>query len=545
MSGADESAATNAIDDTESRSEESVAARVRRRLRELDPVKYGWLGLLAVPGHLVDSLAFMQLFGLFFFLFFWIFLEPLVDLALKRGADEETEPTDWIHMGDWREWAVAYLSIPLTFLNPLVLAQDGLQLLGSGVASVRHRGSVPDPTDDRPIDYRLPVDGTWTVVNGSLEKEYSHSWLPLTQRYAYDFVITDDDGRTRPVDTGPAVEDYYCYDEPVLAPADGVVVDVLDTDLEPSRGGGFAHPLKRDIPGNYVTIQHAPDEYSCLAHLVPGSVAVEPGERVERGQRVGRCGHTGNSSEPHLHFQVQDHPVFGLAAGIPLRFANVEVESPWLDGERASEDATTPATETTDDGAGGDERERTVDDGGPTAITAGQRVTTAEQPARAAAESPTRAADGAGPARSRKSARASPRPRALATLERLALGGVVAGVLAVLATVATGIAGVPVAPLAVALVLAAAAGVGFGWRFVVGGPDRVSRPGWPGAPLGIGLVAALWATVPAARSPVVLVGLGVAAYVLFGEYDRYALRRAFDRGPEPEAGSASDRSVRS
>jgi murein DD-endopeptidase MepM/ murein hydrolase activator NlpD len=110
-----------------------------------------------------------------------------------------------------------------------------MQLLGSLVAIGRHRGSLPDPeTYDQSTSYRLPVEGTWTVVNGSPIKEYSHSWFPATQRYAYDFVITDEEGRSRPAGTDTSIENYYCYDQPVLAPADGVVVDVHDDD--PPRG---------------------------------------------------------------------------------------------------------------------------------------------------------------------------------------------------------------------------------------------------------------------------------------------------------------------
>ncbi|WP_049928758.1 M23 family metallopeptidase [Halopiger goleimassiliensis] len=523
---------------------ESAATRLRQLLRNLDPGRFGLLGFLSVPGYLVESLSVLQPLVLFFLLLLWPLVEPLFDYALKRGADEETEPTDWIHMGDPREWAVSYLSIPLAFVNPPVLVQDVLQLLGSGVAMVRHRGSVPDPSDERPITYRLPVEGTWTVVNGSLEKEYSHSWIPTTQRYAYDLVVTDEDGHSRPAGTKPAVEEYYCYDEPVLAPADGVVVDVLDTDLEPSRGGGFAHPLKRSIPGNYVTIQHAPEEFSTLAHLVPGSVAVQPGERVERGQQVGRCGHSGNSTEPHLHLQFQDHPTFELAAGIPPRFANVDVESPWLDA------------------ADGD-----PDSSGPTAITAGQRVTTvdsargaSDQSSSAAAstrqespettgdasestrapDEPTAATDGAGRSGATGSADGPLRSPVAVTLERFAFGVGVAAVTAVLVGIVARVAGLEVGALETALVLAGGAGAGLGWRLLAGRAGRMLRPGGFGAPLGVVAVSLLWAAVPAARWPAALLTVGVAGYVAIGALDRRLLRRAFERRASRDARAGTE-----
>ncbi|WP_121741866.1 M23 family metallopeptidase [Natronorubrum halophilum] len=485
----------------EKRQPKSRAGRLRRRLHELDPARFGVLGVLSLPGYLVESLAFMRMFTLFFLLFFWVLLEPLVDLALKRSADSDTEPTDWIRMGDWRELVVAYFMIPVTFLNPLALVQDLLQMLGSGVAYVRHRGSVPVAGDDQQASYRLPVEGTWTVVNGSLEREYSHSWLPMNQRYAYDFVVTDEDGRSLPEGTGPAVGAYHCYDEPVLAPADGVVVDVLDTEFEPSCGGGFSHPLKRDIRGNYVTIQHAPDEYSCLAHLVPSSVAVEPGERVERGQSIGRCGHSGNSSEPHLHFQVQDHPTFEMAAGVPVRFENATVESPWLE-----DDDPRPAV--------------TEDEAESTAITAGQRVT--------AVGSADRKRD------SDDQPLSIPGRKTVATLERLAFGGIVGGLLMF-------VAGIVVGPGETALVLAAAALVGVGFWLVAGRWNRARRPGGVGTSLGIALVAALWAGFPAVRSSTPFVLVGVALYVLVAEYDRVRLRRAYGSRKRPQSESEGER----
>lgn len=79
-------------------------------------------------------------------------------------------------------------------------------------------------------------------------------------------------------------------------------------------------PLQYRLAGNYVVIKHAENEYGFLAHLKQGSICVEPGEDVERGQEIGRCGHSGNSSEPHLHFHVHDHPTPYLGAGLPIQF---------------------------------------------------------------------------------------------------------------------------------------------------------------------------------------------------------------------------------
>ena len=54
--------------------------------------------------------------------------------------------------------------------------------------------------------------------------------------------------------------------------------------------------------------------------LLNGSVAVEPGDSVSAGDRLGLCGNSGNTSEPHLHFHVQDKPRFGQGNGKPAFF---------------------------------------------------------------------------------------------------------------------------------------------------------------------------------------------------------------------------------
>jgi murein DD-endopeptidase MepM/ murein hydrolase activator NlpD len=72
--------------------------------------------------------------------------------------------------------------------------------------------------------------------------------------------------------------------------------------------------------GNYVVIDHQNGEYSFLAHLKQGSVAVQVGVRVEPGDLLGLCGNSGNSSEPHLHYHLQNAPGFPGGQGLPAQF---------------------------------------------------------------------------------------------------------------------------------------------------------------------------------------------------------------------------------
>ena len=73
------------------------------------------------------------------------------------------------------------------------------------------------------------------------------------------------------------------------------------------------------VGGNFVVVRHAGGEYSHYAHLAEGSVRVKPGDEVVRGQALGRLGHTGNSTEPHLHFTVADGPDPLYARSLPVR----------------------------------------------------------------------------------------------------------------------------------------------------------------------------------------------------------------------------------
>jgi murein DD-endopeptidase MepM/ murein hydrolase activator NlpD len=82
----------------------------------------------------------------------------------------------------------------------------------------------------------------------------------------------------------------------------------------------------KEPAGNIVVIKHTNGEYSNYLHLKPGSVQVKAGDQVKQGQVIGKVGHSGNSTEPHLHFQVTDGEDPMYSRGIPVKFKNVSVE---------------------------------------------------------------------------------------------------------------------------------------------------------------------------------------------------------------------------
>lgn len=153
-----------------------------------------------------------------------------------------------------------------------------------------------------PVDIQLPFYGEWTVSQ-------AHNGTPTHQgawRYALDFVVTDEDRKTYRL-PGDQLSDYYCYQLPVLAPADGEVVAVEDG-IRDNRIG------EADLQhnwGNTIVIKHAAQLYSKLSHLKKDSFKVKVGDRVRKGDVLGLCGSSGRSPEPHLHFQLQAAPYIG------------------------------------------------------------------------------------------------------------------------------------------------------------------------------------------------------------------------------------------
>ena len=158
----------------------------------------------------------------------------------------------------------------------------------------------------------------WYVFwGGSTLAQNYHNNTPQ-QKYAYDFIITDEKGLSH-FGNGSRNEDYYDYGKKILAAADGEVVEVIDGVLE--NEPGKMNPFS--AIGNAIIIKVGEEEYITYAHLKTYSILVKPGDKVNKGQIIGQCGNSGNSSEPHLHFQMQDAPDIAQGKGIKMRFGKL------------------------------------------------------------------------------------------------------------------------------------------------------------------------------------------------------------------------------
>jgi murein DD-endopeptidase MepM/ murein hydrolase activator NlpD len=161
------------------------------------------------------------------------------------------------------------------------------------------------------IMYRLPVVGEWRVRR-------THYGAKNDQAYALDLVIAGSQMNMRRGRFTNA--DFPSYGKPIVADAPGVVIIVVDG--VPDNEPGIVN--RYDMHGNYVVIDHENGEYSLMAHLIPGSITVGRGQRVNAGSQLGLCGNSGQSTMPHLHWQVMDNSNASVARGIPPRLIPYE-----------------------------------------------------------------------------------------------------------------------------------------------------------------------------------------------------------------------------
>jgi Peptidase family M23 len=148
----------------------------------------------------------------------------------------------------------------------------------------------------------------------------------VPERYAIDFIKLGDDGSSYSGDQYRN-SSYYAYDIPILAIADGKIVTVKDGLPEnvPHTNKLAVAMTLATVAGNHIVEDIGGGLYAGYAHIIPGTITVKAGERVRRGQVLGRLGNSGNSSEPHLHLQVCDAPSFLICEGVPMEFKRMSL----------------------------------------------------------------------------------------------------------------------------------------------------------------------------------------------------------------------------
>ncbi|MFD3656279.1 M23 family metallopeptidase [Streptomyces sp. NPDC058620] len=197
-----------------------------------------------------------------------------------------------------------------------------------------------------PVEAEPPVTGRWTALNSPADKVPSHGTHGYGQTYAID-IVAEPEGPGAPVRPPfrwlwPVVRrnrDFPAFGAPLLAVADGTVVHASHGQrdhLSRNSGPALAYLMlieasvrdmtsARRIFGNHLVLDLGDGTYAVYAHLRRGSLRVKAGDTVRAGQELAECGNSGNSTEPHVHFQLMDDPDLDVARGIPFRWRGIGV----------------------------------------------------------------------------------------------------------------------------------------------------------------------------------------------------------------------------
>jgi hypothetical protein len=205
-------------------------------------------------------------------------------------------------------------------------------------------------SDVEPIAIKFPLSGEWCAANTPGHKVPSHGTDQLGQRYAYDFIQIDWDQKgykfyktplLRSLVFGAKLKDTYCWSKPIYSPFDGEVVEVKDG-LEERNPVHFVRDLAiviknafsfrggsnndlHSVVGNFIILKKQDGVFCLIAHARTGSIKVTEGQMVKEGQELAQVGHSGNSTAPHLHFQLMNSATLMEAEGVPCSFKSYQV----------------------------------------------------------------------------------------------------------------------------------------------------------------------------------------------------------------------------
>ncbi|MGH9337610.1 MAG: M23 family metallopeptidase, partial [Vicinamibacteria bacterium] len=240
--------------------------------------------------------------------------------SIENPAGPELPPgraVSWVRIPFGAPWFAEIDRIELTF---------SLSTQGGRKGVARH--SVPVVHRRHQARFRLPFSDNWAAHAGNdLATGHRRTGLNSLTMYGWDFTRMGPNGLPYRTD-GSTPADYWGYDEPVLAAADGVVVHMRN-DI-PDYGVGETPPrevLEKDgdvFSGNLVTLDHGNGEFTLTCHMRAGTVPVSIGEEVVAGQLLGRVGNSGVSMYPHVHFNLMDGGSWLEAKGVPALFSDFE-----------------------------------------------------------------------------------------------------------------------------------------------------------------------------------------------------------------------------
>lgn len=193
-----------------------------------------------------------------------------------------------------------------------------------------------------PVVIRPPLRGpSWVDAGGccgtsahrtALNPVNGRLWA--AERFAIDYVQLAPDGRLVTGDSSKP-ESFAYFGADIHAVGDGRVISVLDGLPEQVPGRDPTGLPLNQYAGNHVVQDLGDGNYAMYAHIKTGTVAVKPGDRLTAGQVIGNVGNTGNSTAPHLHFQVMSSPDPLGSNGLPFVFDDFRLDARLTDGDDA------------------------------------------------------------------------------------------------------------------------------------------------------------------------------------------------------------------
>lgn len=165
----------------------------------------------------------------------------------------------------------------------------------------------------------LPFKEEWFVFWGGETSEQNYHMNNENQQYAYDMLMVKDSSSFKK--EGKKNTDYFVFGKKIIAPCNAKVVKVIKG--VKNNIPGELNP--KQLTGNTIVLETKKKEYILFAHLKQGSIKVKEGEFVKQGQTIAKCGNSGNSTEPHLHLQLQNVADFFQATGAKLYFDKILV----------------------------------------------------------------------------------------------------------------------------------------------------------------------------------------------------------------------------
>jgi hypothetical protein len=174
---------------------------------------------------------------------------------------------------------------------------------------------------------------SWVDMNGCCLEIGPHRFvtnpvngtLDPSEQFAIDWIKVNAQGKAFRTD-GKTSEDWFCNGVELLAVAPGTVIESVRDMPDVPPGAAPTNLTIAEFTGNHVTLDLGNGRYAVYAHMAPHSVTVHVGDHVKTGDKLGLLGNSGNTTGPHLHFQISDRPSTLDTTALPFVFESMVLE---------------------------------------------------------------------------------------------------------------------------------------------------------------------------------------------------------------------------